>query len=189
MLSKTTKFDVKTTQNHTKSHKITQNHTKSHKITQNHTLNFPTFCEIFFAALARKLSNLSPKNQKKRFWGWKLQKFITFAPQLMPRWRNGRRARFRCECWETCRFDSYPGHTKWQTARSSRTKREFSSAGSEHLPYKQRVGGSNPSTPTKKRFIAGLRWKSKPFSLLQGELNLFKWRLAITKKDSKWVLQ
>jgi hypothetical protein len=28
-------------------------------------------------------------------------------------------------------------------------KREFSSAGSEHLPYKQRVGGSNPSTPTK----------------------------------------
>jgi hypothetical protein len=30
-----------------------------------------------------------------------------------------------------------------------RTTREFSSAGSEHLPYKQRVGGSNPSTPTK----------------------------------------
>ena len=28
-------------------------------------------------------------------------------------------------------------------------KREFSSAGLEHLPYKQRVGGSNPSTPTK----------------------------------------
>ena len=28
---------------------------------------------------------------------------------------------------------------------------EFSSAGLEHLPYKQRVGGSNPSTPTKKR--------------------------------------
>ncbi len=26
-----------------------------------------------------------------------------------------------------------------------------SSAGSEHLPYKQRVGGSNPSTPTPKR--------------------------------------
>ena len=30
-------------------------------------------------------------------------------------------------------------------------KRAFSSAGSEHLPYKQRVGGSNPSTPTPKR--------------------------------------
>jgi hypothetical protein len=27
--------------------------------------------------------------------------------------------------------------------------REFSSVGSEHLPYKQRVGGSRPSTPTK----------------------------------------
>ena len=27
----------------------------------------------------------------------------------------------------------------------------FSSAGSEHLPYKQRVGGSNPSTPTSKK--------------------------------------
>ena len=26
--------------------------------------------------------------------------------------------------------------------------RSLSSAGSEHLPYKQRVGGSNPSTPT-----------------------------------------
>ena len=25
------------------------------------------------------------------------------------------------------------------------------SAGSEHLPYKQRVGGSNPSTPTSKK--------------------------------------
>ena len=29
--------------------------------------------------------------------------------------------------------------------------RAFSSAGSEHLPYKQRVGGSNPSTPTQKK--------------------------------------
>ena len=27
-------------------------------------------------------------------------------------------------------------------------KREFSSVGSEHLPYKQRVNGSNPLTPT-----------------------------------------
>jgi putative endonuclease len=30
-------------------------------------------------------------------------------------------------------------------------KREFSSVGSEHLPYKQRVGGSSPSTPTKNK--------------------------------------
>ncbi len=29
-----------------------------------------------------------------------------------------------------------------------RKGRAFSSVGSEHLPYKQRVGGSNPSTPT-----------------------------------------
>ena len=35
-------------------------------------------------------------------------------------------------------------------------KREFSSAGSEHLPYKQRVGGSIPSTPTKSSPASGL---------------------------------
>lgn len=29
------------------------------------------------------------------------------------------------------------------------TKRAISSAGSEHLVYTQRVGGSNPSSPTK----------------------------------------
>ena len=31
-----------------------------------------------------------------------------------------------------------------------RKRRAFSSAGLEHLPYKQRVGGPNPSTPTKR---------------------------------------
>ena len=31
--------------------------------------------------------------------------------------------------------------------------RAFSSAGLEHLPYKQRVGGSNPSTPTKNEML------------------------------------
>ena len=36
-------------------------------------------------------------------------------------------------------------------------KRELSSAGSEHLPYKQRVGGSNPSAPTEKRLKRNLR--------------------------------
>ena len=36
-------------------------------------------------------------------------------------------------------------------------ERAFSSVGLEHLPYKQRVGGSNPSTPTnKKRFVLNL---------------------------------
>ena len=34
-------------------------------------------------------------------------------------------------------------------------KRAFSSVGLEHLPYKQRVGGSNPSTPTQKRNTSG----------------------------------
>ena len=32
--------------------------------------------------------------------------------------------------------------------------RAFSSAGSEHLPYKQRVGGSNPSTPTEGSYFS-----------------------------------
>ena len=34
--------------------------------------------------------------------------------------------------------------------------REFSSAGSEHLPYKQRVSGSNPLTPTEASDFLGL---------------------------------
>ena len=38
---------------------------------------------------------------------------------------------------------------------SPKTRREFSSVGLEHLPYKQRVGGSTPSTPTKRP--AGMR--------------------------------
>ena len=36
--------------------------------------------------------------------------------------------------------------------------RAFSSAGSEHLPYKQRVGGSNPSTPTIKKIRCNNRY-------------------------------
>ncbi len=32
-------------------------------------------------------------------------------------------------------------------------KREFSSVGLEHLPYKQRVGGSTPSTPTNEKSL------------------------------------
>ena len=39
---------------------------------------------------------------------------------------------------------------KSSTFASQLSDRAFSSAGSEHLPYKQRVGGSNPSTPTKR---------------------------------------
>ena len=45
----------------------------------------------------------------------------------------------------------------------------FSSAGSEHLPYKQRVGGSNPSTPTQSK----TDWKS-PISFLFFPLHFHK---------------
>ena len=34
-------------------------------------------------------------------------------------------------------------------AKVFKSKRELSSVGSERLPYKQRVGGSTPSAPTK----------------------------------------
>ena len=37
----------------------------------------------------------------------------------------------------------------------SLNKREHSSAGSEHLPYKQRVRGSNPFAPTKMKTTLG----------------------------------
>ena len=42
-----------------------------------------------------------------------------------------------------------------------RKARAFGSAGLEHLPYKQRVGGSNPSTPTGV-FPRGMRLISLP---------------------------
>ena len=43
----------------------------------------------------------------------------------------------------------FGGMKKTSYLCNAKAKRAFSSAGSEHLPYKQRVGGSNPSTPTK----------------------------------------
>ena len=39
-------------------------------------------------------------------------------------------------------------HKKAVPLQPQSRQRAFSSAGLEHLPYKQRVGGSNPSTPT-----------------------------------------
>ena len=44
-----------------------------------------------------------------------------------------------------------------------KNKREFSSVGLEHLPYKQRVGGSTPSTPTKE----GLTINCEAFLLMR----------------------
>ena len=41
--------------------------------------------------------------------------------------------------------------------------RAFSSAGSERLPYKQRVGGSNPSTPTIFLIIGSLAQLNRAF--------------------------
>lgn len=42
---------------------------------------------------------------------------------------------------------------KTYTFVSQSRKREHSSVGSERLPYKQRVGGSNPSAPTKRNAV------------------------------------
>ncbi|MCW3076555.1 MAG: hypothetical protein JWO32_1164 [Bacteroidetes bacterium] len=41
-------------------------------------------------------------------------------------------------------------------------KRELSSAGSEHLPYKQRVTGSNPVVPTTMTRVSGV-YRLRPF--------------------------
>ena len=38
-------------------------------------------------------------------------------------------------------------------------EREHSSAGLEHLPYKQGVTGSNPVAPTKKKFFLKIYFK------------------------------
>ena len=35
---------------------------------------------------------------------------LVFRSMQKPRWRNGRRARFRCVCREACRFESCSGH-------------------------------------------------------------------------------
>ena len=49
-------------------------------------------------------------------------------------------------------MESFAGMKKKRTFATllKRRERALSSAGSERLPYKQRVGGSNPSAPTEK---------------------------------------
>ena len=44
-----------------------------------------------------------------------------------------------------------------RTMNNGTTIRELSSVGSERLPYKQRVGGSTPSAPTKKTSSRNLK--------------------------------
>jgi hypothetical protein len=50
--------------------------------------------------------------------------------------------------------------------------RAISSVGSEHLPYKQGVGGSNPSSPTTKR-------ERKPSTKVGGFFRLERAKLGI----------
>ena len=57
-------------------------------------------------------------------------------------------------------------------------ERAFSSAGSEHLPYKQRVGGSNPSTPTKKFPNPACRYALRAFSSAGSEHLPYKQRVG-----------
>ena len=70
--------------------------------------------------------------------------------------------------------------------------RAFSSAGSEHLPYKQRVGGSNPSTPTKK--IQSLSSVKRAFSSAGSEHLPYKQRVGgsnpstPTKKEFLYII-
>ncbi len=43
-------------------------------------------------------------------WGREFESRFPLKNFPKPRWRNGRRARFRCECFTTCRFESCSGH-------------------------------------------------------------------------------
>ena len=69
-----------------------------------------------------------------------------------------------------------------RSAVPSHTKRELSSAGLEHLPYKQRVGGSNPSAPT--RTNEARRCRMTSFFLFLGlrQTNLFVGRGTENKR-------
>ena len=69
---------------------------------------------------------------------------------------------------------------QWGHWLSEKNKREISSAGSEHLPYKQGVTGSNPVSPTLK--IKGLWSKNfvNPF-FLQKNCKNFK-----NKNENEW---
>ena len=57
-------------------------------------------------------------------------------------------------------------------------KRAFSSVGLEHLPYKQRVGGSNPSTPTQRISRKSLLFLFGAFSSAGSEHLPYKQRVG-----------
>ena len=61
--------------------------------------------------------------------------------------------------------------------------REHSSVGLEHLPYKQRVGGSTPSAPTKKETVFAVYFSFMSISLTGPQL----WHLISFPEDSRYV--
>ena len=66
------------------------------------------------------------------------------------------------------------------------TIRELSSVGSERLPYKQRVGGSTPSAPTKKDLF---RIPEEVFSMYMSHPNVMASRGASPKRIKHYVSQ
>ena len=63
---------------------------------------------------------------------------------------------------EKCRTFASAFALKARVLTKTITHRAFSSAGLEHLPYKQRVGGSNPSTPTRElKFFGNSIWNTQ----------------------------
>ena len=59
--------------------------------------------------------------------------------------------------------------------------REHSSAGSEHLPYKQRAGGSNPSAPTVKIKALHDKCKALVFCSQLPCQNFQDWKVILRK--------
>ena len=98
-------------------------------------LDAPHFCTLFFLLKVKKTSNSFVNSNKSRTFAVLFEKGKAERPVksgcstvgsilgLGPRGRT----------FESCHPDQ---------------QRALSSAGSERLPYKQRVGGSNPSAPT-----------------------------------------
>ena len=78
------------------------------------------------------------------------EKSRTFASLLKQETSGVQLSWFRASALqaEGRRFESVNAHQSFRVSWLKKEFRAFSSAGSEHLPYKQRVGGSNPSTPT-----------------------------------------
>ena len=75
--------------------------------------------------------------------------------------------------------------------------RAFSSAGLEHLPYKQRVGGSNPSTPTKTKrgcekitsfFISHQHLSMKKVKNSEVLLSYIREGRTMTQREKLWLI-